>query len=255
MKNIFVILWCLASFLVSSTVQDIDAEIAPESIVGIWLFEEGGGDTLMDTSGNENDGKIIGAKWTEGKIGNGLEFDGVSLVKIPASDSTENYLDGFTYLLSVKPTLIPAGSHIRLIERGWHNPTIQIGHLDFYCSIVVDGKQDFSHIRGGAWKLDEWSSVATTYDGDVLKLYVDGELVGEKKLGEPDKTLNAEIRLAAFSRAGWDFIGVIDEVGVFNAPLSDNDIKRINNFGLEEALDVSAIDKLASTWAQIKLGK
>ena len=152
----------------------------------------------------------------------------------------------------MKPTVIPAGSHIRLIERDWHNPTIQIGTNDFYGSIAVNKDQAQTHVRGGNWNQGEWSFVAITYDGDVLKLYVDGELVADKAVGIPDDIQNAEIRLAAYKKADWDFIGVIDEVGVFNAPLSNNDIKSIMNSGLEEALAVTAVGKLASTWARVK---
>ena len=36
----------------------IEANIDPESVVGIWLLDEGQGTTVQDTSGNENDGKI-----------------------------------------------------------------------------------------------------------------------------------------------------------------------------------------------------
>lgn len=53
-----------------------NAEIDPESIVGAWLFDEGRGDITEDFSGNGNDGKIVGAKWVQGKFGRALEFDG-----------------------------------------------------------------------------------------------------------------------------------------------------------------------------------
>lgn len=238
--------------MVIFSITHIHAAIQQESIVGIWLLEEGQGEDVKDASVNGNDGKIFNAEWTVGKIGKGLEFDGTSRVVIPASDTTEDYLDGFTYLLWVKPTTKTPGNHTRIIERGWHNPTIQIGPNDFYGSIVQDKVQDSSHIRGGEWQLDEWSFVALTHDGDVLKLYVDGELVADKSLGKADTTTDAELRFGAYSRAGWDFTGVLDEIGVFNVAISDNDIKSIMNNGLEDALAVTAVSKLAITWGHIK---
>ncbi|MFQ6031464.1 MAG: hypothetical protein ACE5K2_00965 [Candidatus Zixiibacteriota bacterium] len=120
------------------------AKIDPKSIVGIWLFDEGKGDTVRDSSFNGNDGKIFGAKWVEGKKDKGLEFDGVSHVRIPPSVTTDDYLDGFTYLLWVKPLAIPPGPHTRLIERDWHNPNILIGPTDFYGSIIFKGGIDNS---------------------------------------------------------------------------------------------------------------
>ncbi len=251
MKNLLLTVLFLTSPMIIS-ITDTHAAIQQESIIGIWLLEDGQGEDIEDASVNGHDGKAFNAKWTEGKIGKGLEFDGTSRVVIPANNTTEDYLDGFTYLLWVKPTATPPGNHTRLIERGWHNPTIQIGLNDFYGSIVQNGKQDFSHVRGGEWQLDEWSFVALTHDGNVLKLYVDGEPVVDKTLGKADTTTDAELRFGAYSRAGWDFTGVLDEVGVFNAPLSDSDIKSIMNNGLEETLAVTAAGKLAVTWGHIK---
>jgi len=251
MKNLSLTILFFACMLTIS-ITDIHAAIQQETIVGIWLLEEGQGDDIKDASVNSNDGKIFNAEWTDGKIGRGLEFDGTARVEIPASDTTEDYLNGFTYLLWLKPTATPPGNHTRLIERGWHNPTIQIGLNDFYGSIVQNGLQDSSHVRGGEWQQDEWSFVALTHDGDVLKLYVDGEIVAEKALGKADTTTDAEIRFGAYSKPNWDFIGVLDEVGVFNVALAENDIKSIMNNGLEEALAVSAVGKLAETWGHIK---
>jgi hypothetical protein len=232
------------------------AEIDPQSIVGIWLLDEGQGDVAADMSGNENDGEIVGAQWTDGKFGQALEFDGVSHVAIPSSKTTDDYIDGFTYLLWIKPTAPPSnGSHTRVMERDWHNPTIQIGAADFCGSIARGGDQAATHVRGGAWVMDEWSFVALTYDGDTLQLHVDGEMVGEKDVGEPDLTNGADggaIWLARWKNPGWDFTGILDEVAAFNVPLSVEDLEDIMNNGLEMATAVSSLGKMAATWGHIK---
>jgi hypothetical protein len=36
------------------------AEINPESIVGLWFFDEGTGNIAEDSSGNGSDGEIVG---------------------------------------------------------------------------------------------------------------------------------------------------------------------------------------------------
>jgi len=36
------------------------ADIDPNSVMGLWLFDEGQGDKAKDTSGNGNNGKIVG---------------------------------------------------------------------------------------------------------------------------------------------------------------------------------------------------
>ena len=84
-------------------VSSSDAKVDPETTVGIWLFDEGKGDTAKDISKNGNHAKLVGAKWTQGKHGKAVEFDGTNHVKIAASKSTDDYLDGFTYCLWIKP--------------------------------------------------------------------------------------------------------------------------------------------------------
>lgn len=254
MKRIILIAFCFTLTLIFS-VENTISKIDPDSIVGIWLLDEGQGDTIKDESDNKNDGTLIGAEWTEGKIGTGLEFDGTSRVEIPASESIDDFLDGFTYLLWVKPTSPPPNANTRLIERDWHNPTIQIGSNDFYGSIAVNADQNSSNVRGGEWKMGEWSFVALTYDGTDLKLFVNDEFVGENEVGKPDEKLNTEIRLGAWRNPNWDFIGILDEVGVFNVPLSESDLNSVMKNGLEGAADVSPAKKLATTWGDLKVIK
>ena len=46
-----------------------NAEIDPQSIVGAWLFDETSEKVAKDSSGNGNDGNLVGgAKWVKGKF-------------------------------------------------------------------------------------------------------------------------------------------------------------------------------------------
>jgi hypothetical protein len=46
--------------------------------------------------------------------------------------------------------------------------------------------------------------------------------------------------------------GLIDEVGIFNVALTEDDIKDIMNKGLEGVTAVSPSGKLTTTWADMK---
>ena len=48
-----------------------------ENTVALWHFDDGVGNTALDSSGKGNHGTITGASWGDGKIGGALEFDGV----------------------------------------------------------------------------------------------------------------------------------------------------------------------------------
>ena len=47
--------------------------------------------------------------------------------------------------------------------------------------------------------------------------------------------------------------GILDEIGIFNKALSDNDIKNVMTYGLEHfVLAIETQGKLTTTWAKIK---
>ena len=249
---------CLSLIVTSPMlVMQSQAKIDPKNIVGIWFFDEGQGDTAEDISENGNHAKLVGAKWTDGKRGKGVEFDGTNHVKIAASKSTDDYLDGFTYCLWIKPMRIHGNDHCRVIERNWHNPGIYIGSKDFFASIVSGGAMQpvVGQNRGGKPEVDKWMFIALTLDKNQLLLYVDNEVVAKTKVGKPDLTNNADggaIYLAQYKRAGWDYVGVIDEVGVFNKGLSADTLNDISSKGLEKAMSVSTENRFTTTWGDLK---
>ena len=255
-KRLTLIYWSVIAHIICSPIGL--AQLDKDTIVGIWLFDEGKGETAKDISENGNHAKLVGAKWTDdGQRGKGVEFDGTNHVKIAATKSTDDYLDGFTYCLWIKPMRIHGGDHCRVIERNWHNPGIFIGPKDFFASIVSGGGMQpaVGQNRGGKPEVDKWMFIALTLDQNQLLLYVDNEVVSKTKVGKPDLTNNADggaIYLAQYKRAGWDYIGVIDEVGIFNKGLSADTLNDISSKGLEEAMSVSAEDRLTTTWGDLK---
>lgn len=58
----------------------ISYAVAKSDFVGAWLFDEGCGDSVRDQSKNVKDGKVINAKWINGKFGMALEFEGGAVV-------------------------------------------------------------------------------------------------------------------------------------------------------------------------------
>ena len=65
------------------------AALNADNIMGMWLFNEGQGDKANDSSGNGNDGKVIGgAKWVDGQFGKALEFNGTDAwIEVQHSDT------------------------------------------------------------------------------------------------------------------------------------------------------------------------
>jgi hypothetical protein len=232
----------------------LHAAVDADSVVGMWLFDGGSGETGADASGNGNEAALVGATWGDGVRGSAVEFDGASHVAIPANAMTDDYLDGFTYMLWVDVVSTP-NANSRIMERDWHNPAIQAGGGDFYGSIVTEDNNIDNGIRGGAYAAGEFAHVALTHDGATLTLYVGGEAVNESSVGAPTFTNAAgggAIYLGQWKDPGWDLTGRIDEVAVFSAALAQADIQSLMNDGLESLTAVEARGKLALSWGDIK---
>ena len=66
------------------------AKLDLKNAAGIWLLDEGTGDMAYDSSGNGNDGTILGPEWVKGQMSSALSFDGVDdRVVIPDADSLD----------------------------------------------------------------------------------------------------------------------------------------------------------------------
>jgi hypothetical protein len=73
--------------------------------------------------------------------------------------------------------------------------------------------------------LNEWVHIATTYDGSVGKIYVDGELSGEcNRSGNPGDA-------NAFYRVGRSWNGKIDDLRIYNRALSGEEIEELYHDG------------------------
>ena len=231
------------------------ANVLEDALVGVWLFDENQGGVAKDASGNGHDGKIIGAKWLQGKIKTALEFDGNgNIVEIPHHadfDLTE-------YTISAWVKTEPTGKWQTVIGK---EPVA--GNPRNY-GIFVAGNTNLlgvNYTTGGAWKTafsktvaadGKWHHVAATFDGKVLRAYFDGVMEGETKTEIPPDHNTEPVRIGRWGNPRGDYwSGVLDEVAMFSQALTEDDIQDIT-MNMRDALAVEASGKLAVTWGTIK---
>ena len=77
--------------------------------------------------------------------------------------------------------------------------------------------------------------------------------------GENEKSVNIEnigsVTVVPTVIIGGGIVGAVDEVGIFNVPLSVEDVVDIMNRGLHEMLFGAAVsphDKLTTMWGKVK---
>ena len=230
------------------------SEIDEESIIGMWLFDEGEGDVAEDSSGNGNNGKLInGPKWVEGKFGGALEFSGAGDY-VDTELNTDNLSSPITISLWMNAVQIKKSA----LVSGYNNANPNVNRWDLQLSRDGAGKIRWTEHEGrdGAisattLEADIWYHIAVIHDlpNSESKILVNGVLENTAKIEQDVKTG----RVVQFADGDGDtYGGLIDEVAIFNVALSEDDIINIMDNGLAGMLSVFDKGKLATTWANIK---
>ena len=232
--------------------------------VGVWLFEEGKGEVVSDSSRNGNHGEIIGkAKWVdEGKFGRALSLSGVgNYVSIPDSPALSS-MKQITVMVWIKPDDSSIANGACLLCKGDDVNSREYRLLlgqDKTFRFHITGRAHYHALSDPVIIPGEWQHVAGTYDGGGKTrksvVYHNGEEVLDdiKDSGGNLKDGPGSLFLGCFNATGNWFVGEIDEAAVFDTVLDADEIAEIYRLGLRRAvLDVSASGKLAVTWGNIK---
>jgi concanavalin A-like lectin/glucanase superfamily protein len=220
------------------------AASAASPLAGWWPMNERSGQTVYDWSGNGNHGRLgstPGADdndptWIKGifNLGSALRFDGNDFVTIPDSAALrpaqltvsawfrgERTPGSFRYLVAKGADGCEASSYALY--------TSASEGLGFY---IYDGSAWKRSPEAGASVWDgRWHHAAGTYDGQMLRLFVDGVEIGS---GTP-ATLAIDYDLPATAATMGTYggtcalhlVGDIDGVSIWNRALPVADIARV----------------------------
>ncbi len=257
-------------------INNLNAGISPNSVVGVWLFDEGKGDLAIDSSENGLDGNIEGKPdWVDGVFGQALEFDG-SQVRVVVPSMGNMKKESGSIVLWVNPDfeiddnvtygLIGIGGHYGdnngVNDEKCHQIFKWNGNNNWFFRVGFDdpnngvGANQFATGQDLMPK-DKWTHVAMAWEkGGQSVVYINGTKVGT--LSANTDTLTVWRQENIYIGTSWNndkHKGLIDEVALLNVALSENDIKSIMNNGLDLALSLSAVfpsEKSITVWAKIK---
>ena len=211
------------------------------------------GGRAEDGSGRGNHGTVQQAKHTsEGRMGGAYVLDGNNdRIEIANSRSLELReqvtLAIWFKLLSFNPKGY-ANEAGYIINKGrdlWWNPTFSLGYSKgggvalFHVCNATGAQRGGGCTVSSSTKLEpnKWRHLAGTYDGKVVKIYVDGKLEGAKPYTGPLRADGAPVLLGGGKLFGTDWgnhftvHGVIDEAMIFRRALSAAEIACIAGAG------------------------
>jgi len=204
------------------------------SLVGYWSFDYYNSSGIYDNSTYNNFGTfengLSTSDITTGKYGHGLEFDGVDdHLNVSNSESLNITnaitLEAWVYPKSVKDQGIIAKA----------NYSAAILQQIYVLKIMDDNKFWFTlsgtSIGCEAYSPNNWYHVVATWNGNWMKLYINGQyLSGVSKSGDIPTT-TAPLTIGSIYNS-YLFNGTIDEVRIYNRALSSEEINASYNNGL-----------------------
>jgi hypothetical protein len=196
--------------------------------VAAYNFNAGSGTTLADVTGKGHTGTLTGPTWsTAGKTGAALSFDGVN-DSVRVNDANDlDLTTAMTLEAWVRPTTLGNWRTVLFKE--------QTSHMTYslYAATVSSRPSGQSYIGGErdvrsptALPTATWSHLATTYDGSVLRLYVNGTQVSTLNASGAMAVSTGPLKIGGNAVFGSEwFSGLIDDVRVYDRALSTAEIQ------------------------------
>jgi len=206
------------------------APTADTGLVAAYSFNEGSGGVVADASGHGLTGTITGASWTtQGRFGNALSFNGTSAMVTVASNALLNMTTAMTLEAWVFPTAQGTlWRNVIIKERPGGEVYNLYSNVDTSVpTVYVDPTPTtWLDARGTTQlPLNAWTHLAATYDGTMLRLYVNAVQVGSRPVSGALVTSTGALRIGGNSIWGEFFQGTIDEIRIYNRALTQGEIQ------------------------------
>jgi hypothetical protein len=201
-------------------------------LVGRWKLDEGVGGSTADSSGAGNNGTINGATWVT-TVFPGAQYANPAALRFDGKDA-----------VMLGSLNLPANNRPQTVAF-WLNYASVPGANAQVCVALTDGNNGGSRLKLGfkEQKLAAikssgplvsatppaagWHHFAYTFDGSMHRLFIDG---AQKAMSAtaPDKGAVTNTRLGANYDQSEPFSGVLDDVRIYNRPLSPAEVMALH---------------------------
>lgn len=207
--------------------------MVPPPPVAHYTFDETGGLTAADSSGNNNTGALVNGPTytpTSGTINGSINFDGVNdyvqVDNAPALNPTSQ----ISFSVWVKSSNW-AGGNPRILQKGTND--------DQYRFLSEWGEFKFDLTGVGTLTVGypdtaKWIHLAATYNGSQMKIYFNGVEVASKSASGSIATTNTPLYIGTkhnTAPSGDHFKGQMDDLRIYNVGLNSAEVKYLYDLG------------------------
>jgi hypothetical protein len=229
-----------------------------ENLVGYWSMDDGAGAIVKDTSQNANNGTINGNPvWVDGISGKCLNFDGTGDYISAALGFTagQNVISSSCWIFV---------SSLPSVSKG----VVNADNYRYSCSLQATGV-----IRYGAWTsytneaadstgtitTGQWNHVVVVNDfaNHLSSCYINGVFSGSSTLQGNSLEITAFTIGRKDTGGTTNFIGLIDEVRIYNVALTEKEVQALFLYINPNAKNVITAQRIAAnsiTAAEILAG-
>ncbi len=239
---LYLILLCQASLTFAATP------------VGEWRFDElfwnGAADEVKDSSGNDLHGTSIFEAFTDaadpaipgssgtcrygvfdGQAGNGTKQH----IQLPVDPGLNEISNEITMTAWVNVS--SAGSYNYIISNdrdccgSYKGYSLRVQGLTNIPELIIWDDSGIRHaVSGPVLSLNQWYHLGATFDGNVMKLYVDGSLAGSTNfsgvIGTPS-SFDTALGGLGLNPEKFNFTGLLDEIRIYDEALDEIKIQKI----------------------------
>jgi hypothetical protein len=247
--SILTIVFSLSFFALYIGTPAAEGSMPTEGLVGYWAFDEGEGDVAYD-SVSDNHGEIYDAEWTTGIVGGALYFYGF--------DFNEMNYDYVWLPEGIINTGDPFSAFMWLrLDEKWGMTTQTILRKDGpdhrgLLYRITEGDKLASYLSGEETvstkavfqDTGEWHHVGLTYNGNIVKLFIDGQEDGTNDVTGESSTSRFKIgagSLGIGANRYTSWIGIIDEVVMYDRALPPPEVEQLYQVGIPKLVGFEII--------------
>lgn len=194
------------------------------NLISSWSLNENTGTTAYDGT-DGNNGTISGATWTQGVSGSCLHFDGATGNVRVLNAANLNPVNEITMMAWARTE---ENKTCKVFQKGdWDGHGIGQGNWDGWQVSVrlSDNTSKSIHWGDGLPVINQWYHLAMTYDGSILKMYINGQLKNSLAATGVLKVNTRTLSIGSDNGAQKFFHGDIDECLFFDRALTQTEIQ------------------------------